>query len=318
MAQVVQREGLSLIWPGRQVQRVYPDVITSLVGWDRYDDLDLVLVTVKAFDTEAAMFELIGRLPQKTKIMSLQNGVGNEETLLRLFPQNSIVAGSITLPVEIPQVGNIRVSKVKGGIGVASVTAEADLHNIIVNLEKAGFVVATYADYQSLKWSKLMMNLTCNAVSAILDMPPAAVLTKADLFNLELAAWRETLQVMQAQHIQVVALPSYPIPILAQALTWLPNIVLRRLLKDVMAGGRGNKLPSLQLELQRGRSDSEVSVLNGAVMTAGRKVDLAVPVNQGIYEILSGIVSGNLPWFKFKAKPDALLTCVYNQRKEDQ
>lgn len=315
LRQAVSHEGLHLIWPEKQPQTVQPEVITHLTEWRGYDDVDLVLVTVKSFDTETATKDLGGLLPPKTRILSLQNGVGNEETLARLFPNHPIIAGSITLPVEVPQVGTVIVSKDKGGIGLAPMQLSVDIGDIVAVLKQAGFLAATYKDYQSLKWSKLMMNLACNAMSAILDMPPADLLANPALFDLELSAWREALQVMQAQKIKVVALPNYPMPLLKIVLTRLPNLLARPLLKPMMVGGRGHKLPSLQLELRRGQSRSEVNILNGAVAVAGTKARVAVPVNRSIYDILTGIISDRRSWSEFRANPESLLTYVYKQTK---
>ncbi|HEY84993.1 MAG TPA: 2-dehydropantoate 2-reductase [Chloroflexi bacterium] len=306
LVEVVNAKGLHLRWADGSAQTLHPYAVENLNDLSNLAEIELVLFTVKSFDTASAAVDLAGRLPPGARVMSLQNGVGNEELLVEILPQQAIVAGSITLPVEVPQLGTIVVSKDKGGIGVSPVSAGVKVADIAQALREAGFIVAEYSDYRSLKWSKLLMNIISNAASAILDMPPGEATAQACIFNLELAAMRETIAVMRAQGLEVVALPSYPLPSLAKALRWLPNFALRPILRPILIGGRGDKLPSLQLELRKGRNQSEVTVLNQATADAARKAGVAAPVNKKLSEILQGIVAGKILWKTYRSKPEIL------------
>jgi 2-dehydropantoate 2-reductase len=313
LVQTVKNNGLHLRWPDGSAQTLHPDAVENLNDLPRLAEVELVLFTVKSFDTAEAARAFAGKLSPGARVMSLQNGVGNEEVLVEILPQQGIVAGSITLPVEVPQLGTIVVSKDKGGIGVAPVSAGVEVADIAQALQEAGFTVAEYSDYRSLKWSKLLMNIISNAASAILDMPPGEATAHSCVFNLELAAMRETIAVMRAQGLEVVALPSYPLPSLAKALRWLPNFALRPILRPILIGGRGDKLPSLQLELRKGRNQSEVTVLNQAVANAARKGGVVAPVNKKMSEILQGIVAGEIPWKTYRGKPEML--CAENSEQ---
>lgn len=306
LVNVVTAHGLQLQWPDGRQQTVYPQVIENLAQLDRLSDFELVLITVKSFDTATAVGGLSGRLSPGVRLLPLQNGVGNEEVLAATVPGQPIIAGSITLPVMVPQTGVIIVSKGKGGIGLAPFSEGVSIADVARRLRDAGFTVATYADHRSLKWSKLILNLTANASSAILDMPPIQSLSHPEIFDLEIAALQETLAVMRAQGIKAVPLFGYPLPLLAFALHWLPRAVLRRLLRPIMAEGRGDKLPSLQLDLRQGRNESEVTVLNGIVALTGERIGVPVPVNKALSDILTGIVAGEIPWIKYKGNPQVL------------
>lgn len=311
LKQAVERAGLRLTWPDGHSQTLAPQVIESLteapLGWP---SLDLVLVTVKSFDTVTAIAPLAGRIDPQTQVLCLANGLGNESLIAQALPGQPILAGSITLPVEVPQVGEIVVSKNKGGLGLASFAGPAQVEPVAHALRQAGFTVAEYADAASLKWSKLLMNLICNAVCAIVDMPPAEALQNRAIFNLELEALREALRVMAAQDVSVVALPSYPMPALAFALRSLPNWLLRPALRSNFTGGRGDKLPSLHLDLRQGRTQSEVAFYNLAVARAGDAVGVATPINRAVGQLLAAIVAGEAEWGRFRQNPAALLTYI--------
>jgi len=69
----------------------------------------------------------------------------------------------------------------------------------------------------------------------------------------------------------------------------------RPLMARLIAGGRSGKVPSLQIDAQRGRTRSEVTALNGAVAGEGERLGVATPANVAIRDALLGILSGNVP-----------------------
>lgn len=307
LAEAVQRDGLRLSWPDQMPRTAQPEVIESLQAFSDWDVLDLVLVTVKSYATADAVVGLATHLRPGTPVLSLQNGVGNETVLAAVLPDATILAGSITIPVEVPEPGHIVVSKDKGGIGLTVDKMVAAPGVSAAQFRVAGFRVQTYANADSLKWSKLLMNQLCNAVCAILDLSPQAALAYPGIYDLELAALRETLTVMQQRHIPVVSLPGYPVPWLARALRTLPNVVLRPALRPVLIGGRGQKLPSLLLDLRQSRKQLEVDVLNGAVVRAAAALGTRVPANHLIADTLQQIAAGQIDWNRYRHRPEVLL-----------
>lgn len=164
-----------------------------------------------------------------------------------------------------------------------------------------------------MKWSKLLINLFTNATSAILDLSPADVIQDPRLFQLERAALREALRVMEALGLRPVALPGYPVPFLSTAVaapTWLVRPVLRRYIQR----GRGTSRPSLWQDLERGRSQSEVEVLNGAVAREGSRLGVPTPINAVLASVLQGLASGRLDRGGFRRHPDALLATITGAR----
>ena len=63
----------------------------------------------------------------------------------------------------------------------------------------------------------------------------------------------EALAVMAAQGIRPVNLPEMPVRALALALR-LPSFLARPVLKKVVGGGRGGKMPSFHIDLHAGRT----------------------------------------------------------------
>ncbi|HXF60317.1 MAG TPA: 2-dehydropantoate 2-reductase N-terminal domain-containing protein, partial [Caldilineaceae bacterium] len=205
--EVVRREGLRLSDEhGRHIIRTVNAAGSLAEAYAApsaaQEGYDLAILTVKSYDTAAALEELgavAGR--EFPPMLSLQNGVGNEETIAAVAGPDRVIAGTITTPVSVEGAGAIRVDRPQYGLGVSAWAPGVPtglLDATQAALAHAGFAVVRYPHAQGMKWTKLLMNMMGNASSAILDMPPAEVFAQASLVDLEIAAWREALAVMRA------------------------------------------------------------------------------------------------------------------------
>lgn len=287
---------------------------TGLVVLGRPADLppgdrapELAILAVKGYDTPDAL-PLLEELAPRA-VLSLQNGLGNEELLAERFGPARVVAGSITTSVEVEGQGLVAVAK-RGGIGVAPVAPAAPARGAADSLAAAGFAVRAFDDYRSLKWSKALLNILGNASAAILDMPVAAVYADARLVALERRMFLEALAVMGRLGARPVNLPRMPAALLALAMRRLPAPALYPLLRRAVAGGRGGKPPSLQLDLARGRERTEARQLYGAIADEAARVGVPAPVNRALWETVRSIAVGETPWDTFRRNPVRLLAQV--------
>jgi len=268
---------------------------------------DLIVITVKVYDTLDAATSLLPLATRGTSVLVLQNGVGGDEIAKQVLEGSVLYSAIITLVVGVLEPGRVRLTTRKGGVGLAPANSGRSLTALADLLRQAGFNVRTYDNYRAMKWSKLLLNLLANASPAILDMPPDEVFADSRLSMLEVTAFREALAVMRGMGLSPVSLPDYPVPLFAWALSTLPLVLLRPLFQRLVAGGRGGKMPSLHIDLSRGKGKSEVEYLNGAVVRAAQQLNIRVPANEALYAALAGIVEGEIPWEDYRGRPDALL-----------
>jgi 2-dehydropantoate 2-reductase len=306
----IAADGLALRWPDQPDKVVYPQTATTVEKVET--PYDFILLLVKSPDTATAAQQLVPLAHPNTYIVSFQNGIGNEEKLVELFGAAQVLSGTLTIPISVPELGVIAVSKAKGGLGVAPLAAGQPVDILAEALNQGGLFTQTYPAYRDMKWSKLLLNIINNASSAILNMPPVDIIANPRLFDLEIQALREGLAVMKAKGIKPVNLPGYPVVWLARLLSArrLPLAATRAVLRPFMVSGRGTKMPSLQIDLAGGQPISEVGVLNGAIVAAGEKVGVPVPANRALTATLSGIVSGELVWEDYQRQPEKLLAAV--------
>jgi 2-dehydropantoate 2-reductase len=273
-------------------------------------DAELAIVTVKAYDTPSAIETLRRALkdPPATTIVTPQNGVGNEELLAEAFGADNVVSAALTVPVDVDASGKGVAAK-GGGIAFAPVGASSAHNWLLAAFGTTGLPTTAVADYRSLKWSKLALNVVANAACAILDVLPERLVREDDVFTLEIRAIREVRATMKALGIAPIDLPRYPVRALLRVAS-LPAPLARTVLASRIAGARGQKAPSLLLDLRGAKHRTEVEVLNGAVARAAREAGVPAPVNAAYARILSDVAHMPQLWAKYRERPAALVAEV--------
>jgi len=277
--------------------------------------VDTALVTTKAFDTAEAC-----RLVEPwlscglERVVLVQNGVGGDEIAAGVIPADRLVTGVITQVVATRDVAHYEIVGHSGGLCLASwVPNGPPLDPLVQAFRSARLDVRQYRDARSLRWSKLMLNIIGNAIPAIVDMPVAEAYRDDALCNLEIAAYREALAVVRAAGVRLTRLPGYPVPLVAAVLGQGPRSLTRGILRRHLASGRGGKTPSLQGDLQRGRRESEVVFLNGAVSREGARRGVPTPVNAAITGVLVSLAEGTLSRDGFRGRPAVLIERARSQ-----
>lgn len=305
LVEVARRTGIRLVEPDGERQTPPVPAFTTLAEAFAASQIDLAILTVKAFDTATAIDELRAAVPEPPPLLSLQNGVGNEEALAQAFGPHRVIAGAIDTPLSLGAQGVVRAHRARYRAGLAPVGPGAPVAETAALLGAAGLSVDRFSDYRRLKWSKLLLNLPANAACAILDWTPAQIMSDRGTALLEARAWQEAFRVMNALRIHPVRLAAYPLPLLAPLVPVLPASWLARGLAATVSGGRGSKMPSLHVALSSGKR-SEVLWLNGAVAQAGAQAGIPTPVNDTLTAVLIALTATPDDWNGWRNQPEKL------------
>ncbi len=270
-----------------------------------YGPFDIALFALKSYDTESALEGIAPFAEKIPPILCLQNGVDNEPAIAEILGPENVISGTVTSAIGRRDAGDIVLEKLRG-IGIAN---EHPLSERLAKAMNAAFLnVKLYENSVDMKWSKMLTNLVGNATSAILDMSPAEIFGRKDLYSFEMRMLKEAVSVMDAQNINVVNLPGTPVKLLAFAAkspAWLRPLAAKKL-----GGGRGGKMPSFHIDLHSGRGKSEVDYLNGAVVRAGKKANIPTPINFLLNETLQAMTNNEISAERYAKKPLKLLASV--------
>jgi 2-dehydropantoate 2-reductase len=228
---------------------------------------DLVLVCVKSYDTRAAVEALRPVVDRDTTILSLQNGVENEAILAEGLGLPPLLVGLTRIGVELTAPGTILYSG-RGEIlfGEPDGSQSPRAMRLADTLAAAGTPHQLRRDVLVTAWEKLAWNAGFNAVTTLADATVREVLALPACRDLVVAAMEEVDAVATAHGIAVRRRRTQTV--LDDSLSGLPDF------------------PTSMLQDRRRGRRLEHDAINGAVVRAGGRVGVAVPVNRVLLALL--------------------------------
>ena len=314
-AEAIQKNGLTLLESGQQLLTrpiILPTLREAMGDKNHYD---LVILCVKSYDAQAALYELVAFFGSFPMIITMQNGIGIEELFIEEFGPERIIAGSLTTPLSHETSHSIVVERSDRGLGLAPAQTGQDIQQWLELFESAGLDTIAVDDYMSLKWSKALANMIGNASAAILNRHPKVIYSFGPTFKMEMEMLKEVLNVMKANNIAPIDLPGVSTRRLVTAVRRAPKWMAKPILTNIVGSGRGNKMPSFHIDLMSGREQNEVTYHNGAVSEAGQASGLPTPVNTALNDILTRIAHKEIDYQIFNGRPKYLVDEVNKYRK---
>jgi 2-dehydropantoate 2-reductase len=230
---------------------------------------DLVLVCVKAFDTERAAAVIRTFLGEATVVLTVQNGLGNVEQLSRCLPREQILIGTTALGATLLRPGRVLHAgdgeTVVGELG-GSTTGRAQ--QVARILSEARIETHAVTDVEAHVWTKLAVNSGINALTALLRLRNGRLLETPAEHVMELAV-RECAAVAERSGIK---LDGESLVHRTKEVARLTASNRSSMLADVLAGRR-----------------TEIDAINGAVARRGRELGLPVPVNETLTAIVQSL-----------------------------
>lgn len=315
-AEAINRDGLYITEDGRTC-RAPVRVVGELAEAVAAAHYDLIILGMKAYDLADALAQLAPLCPAPARVMTTQNGIGVEELVAGRLGAERTLAGSVTIPISRGDPNHLVVERTGRGLGIAPVSSGQATDEWVSLFRAAAINAGACADYRAMKWSKAFLNIMGNATSAILNRPPAELYRLRPIFDLEMRMLRETLAVMKRLGIEVINLPGATARPLARTLSYAPSALLRIVFRQVIAHGRGDKMPSFHIDLASGKVRSEVAFHNGAIAAAGKEAGVPAPVNAALNDTLRSLCRDPSRRAWFDGRPDRLLAVVgdYEQGK---
>jgi 2-dehydropantoate 2-reductase len=272
---------------------------------------DLILLAVKMPALREALAPTL-RWPD-VPTLTVENGIGADETAGAVRPLAPMLAGSLTAPIRLASEDEVHWLG-RGGLALAAATESARpfVRGLLGDFGRAGLRVSELPAAAPMKWSKLLANLMANATGAILDLDSAAIYRDPRLFDVERRQLLETLAVMKRLGLRPVSLPGAPVPWLARGIR-LPAWLGRPILTRVAGGARSGKVPSLQIQIRSTPPNApcaeptEVAWMNGAVARAGAAVGVATPVNARLATLVDEVATDPARRAWFGGHPERLL-----------
>lgn len=228
---------------------------------------NMVFLFVKAVDTLRALRPFAGELSPSTPIVSLQNGVGNEDAIkTALGGAVPVVLGITTESSLTTAPGCVRSSEEGNTIIGSGGASPATSRSVAELLTQSGMRASVVYDIRPHLWGKLVANAAVNAVSAVLDCDSGDILKDPNAARLAEALAEEAAAVAAALKIN------------------LPFVNPWQYVTEVIAVGADSK-SSMAFDLESGHR-SEIDHINGAVVAAGRRTGVPTPYNDAMVRLV--------------------------------
>lgn len=302
----LKTRGLRLSIEDQNIQLESPQFFSSIAQIPQLN-FDLAILSLKTYHLVEILPDLKRIKEHLPPILCLQNGVESEKVLAEFIGEDLVIPGTVTTAVDKNQKGDITVRRLRG---MAASSKHAISKSILKDFNHSGLKLSLTPKAEHMKWSKLLTNLLGNATSAILDMTPREIYSDPILYQIEINQVREALKAMQLLRIHPINLPGVPVKLLAMAAKYLPSQLTRPLLRKMVGGGRGGKMPSFHIDLYSGKGKSEVDQLNGAVVRVGNEHNYPMPVNQSLNSILLDLVNEKQPLGQYARSPENLISKI--------
>jgi 2-dehydropantoate 2-reductase len=260
--EALERAGVRVVQPDG-AERVYPVRATSdpaaCAGTQH------ALVLVKSWQTERAGRQLGQCLGGDGVALTLQNGLGNRETLVQALGDERVALGVTTTGATLLGPGRVRA----GGEGPVTIGAQERVEPLAELLEEAGFEVRLVAGLDELVWGKLVINAAINPLTALLGVPNGELLRRPQAREMMAAAAKETASVATALGINLEMAD----PVAAA--------------EEVARRTASNHSSMLQ-DVRRG-APTEIDAICGGIVEAGKRAGVLTPVNHALWCVVKAL-----------------------------
>ncbi len=231
-------------------------------------DFDLVLFTVKGYDTQLAAAAVGPRLGPNTAVLTLQNGVESADLLGAMLGAEHVLAGTTYIFAEIVEPGVIAIIPPMRRIAFGELSGEVTprVEAIAEAMRESGIDARVTPDPRLAIWQKYTGLAGFSTATSACHVPIGAVVSNDDGLNLLKSLVSETIEVGRASGVP------------------LPADAVDRVMGQVMSLPPTGK-SSMQRDFEGGRR-TELEQITGVVVRLGRELGVPTPAFDTAYSIL--------------------------------
>ena len=253
--------------------RINDDVV-KVRATDKPADIgvvELVLVFVKCYHTDAAVRNALSLIGPDTVVLSLQNGWGNGPRIAKIVGEEKLLIGVCYHSATVAGPGHVlHVGKGMTFMGELNGKLSQRLTQIAETFQQAGIEVTPTSQVLKEIWSKLALNVCTLPTSALLRFYAPQLVQHEPMLELMKDLLQEVIAVARAQKIPLDFNERWG------AITGL----LRRCAPTAKS--------SMFQDVEKSRQ-TEIDVINGAIVEAGERLNIPVPYNRAMLSMIKSL-----------------------------
>lgn len=242
---------------------MYPHAVCDASGLDK---MDLIILFVKAMHSETVLAANLHLIGENTYVMTLQNGAGHEDVLLKFVPSQRIIIGSTQHNSSLISPGHVN----HGGGGLTSIgllDGQAEYLQIIAdNFRRCGFDTVISENVKKQIWEKLLLNTSASVLTAILQVKLGFIVDNSHAWFMAEKLIREAVAVANADGLDFDV---------EKVIANIKEVLFRAY----------DGYTSIYADLKAG-SPSEVDTISGSVVKAAKRLGMSAPYHEFVVELV--------------------------------
>jgi 2-dehydropantoate 2-reductase len=263
----LRREGLTVETPSGEHQ-VSLSIVTTEAN--EIGQVDLIVIAVKAYDTELAMKGALPLLGDKTVVLTLQNGLYNIERIARMTGKNRVLGG--TTAHGATQLSHTHLRHAGSGetiIGVLQGEQVLQVNEVSGLLNQSGVETRITDDINGTIWGKLLVNAAINPLTALTRITNGEIIECSELVDVQRRVVGEVCAVAKKKKVTI----HFSDPVVK--------------VKEVCIATASNQSSMLQDILNGKRT--EIDFINGAIVAEGTACGVSTPYNQILTRLVKAL-----------------------------
>ncbi|WP_293448991.1 2-dehydropantoate 2-reductase [Persephonella sp.] len=233
------------------------------------ENINLVILTVKSYDTEKALNQIKPIVGKETLILIAQNGYGNYEKAVEIFGKDKVLLSRVIFGSKIVDKNSVEITVSADDVRIgdpSKTIPEKKVLNIVETIRKSGIPASFAPDVYQILWDKILYNCALNPLGALLECSYG-----------DLAENKYTRQIME-NIIKEIFLVTKANDI---KLRWENSEEYIKHFYQNLIPPTKKHFPSMFYDLKSGKK-TEIDALNGAIIKLAQKKGIKAQTNETI------------------------------------
>ena len=270
-------QAVGLVKKGKRIDRIRVEGIwgefeTPVKTFDSVEEIpftpDIIIISVKSYDTESALETVEPILGENTYLMIAQNGYGNYEKAVAKFGEGKVILSRIIFGSKVLKPGHVRITVSADDVVVGDPSGKIEegfLIELSKTFTKAGIPTRYDGEVYKYLWDKIIYNCALNPLGALFEVNYGALAENPYTRELMDRVIEEAFEVAKAAQI-----PSF----------WSSAEEYKKVFYEKLVPPTAAHYPSMLEDIKKGRT--EIDALNGAIVELGKKFGIPTPTNEFI------------------------------------
>ncbi len=233
---------------------------------------ELVIISVKSFDTQKALETAKEIANKETLILIAQNGYGNYEKAVEMFGEERVLLARIIFGAETVDEHTVNVTVCADDVAIGDPSGKIEkgkIEKVVDLFNEAGIPSRYEKEVYKLLWDKIIYNCALNPLGALLETTYGNLADIPYTKEIMDSIIEEIFRIMKVYNIEA----SY------KDAEEYKKIFYERLIPPTR-----DHFPSMLKDIKRGKT--EIDALNGAIYKLATEKNISVPSNEMIVRLV--------------------------------